>query len=184
MIPMIASSSIITAEQLLAAGDIGRCELIRGELVMMSPAGPNHGDIANNVAFYVTKHVKQHRLGKVFAAETGFLIARNPDTVRAPDVAFVKADRVKSLPSRGFFPGSPDLAVEVLSPDDAASEVLAKVQDWLGAGCAEVWVVDPVRKTIVVSRKDQPVLVLNEGDELTCESLLPGFRLPVAEIFR
>jgi Uma2 family endonuclease len=179
---MIAPSTIKTVEQLLAASDLGRCELVRGELVMMSPAGANHGDIANNLAYLLTDHVKKHRLGKIFAAETGFMISRNPDTVRAPDVAFVTAARVKNV-GQGFFPGAPDLAVEVLSPNDSASEVLDKVNDWLSAGAVEVWIADPQRKTIAVYDKQHAVRVLVEQDHLTCESR-PGFRVAVAEIFR
>lgn len=183
MFIMIARNSITTAEQLLAAGDIGRCELVRGELIMMSLVGPNHGNIANRIAFYLTRHVLAEDIGSVYAAETGFMIARDPDTVRAPDVAFVRKDRLHLTPKRGYFPGAPDLAAEVLSPDDTASEVLAKVEEWLNAGTEEVWVADPERKTIAVYRKDQPVHVLSEKDELTSESLLPGFQLAVAEVF-
>jgi Uma2 family endonuclease len=149
----------------------------------MSPAGPNHGDVAITIGFFVKAFVRERKLGKVYAAETGFIIARNPDSVRAPDVAFVKKDRVHLTPKRGFFPGPPDLAVEVLSPDDSASEVMAKVQDWLNAGTNEVWVVDPERKVISINRVDRPARLLNEPDELTCETLLPGFRVLVAEIF-
>src|SRR5436190_21038580 len=108
---MIARSAITTVEQLEAARDLGRCELVRGELIMMSPAGAFHGDVANTLAFMLTGHVKKHNLGKVFAAETGFILSRNPDTVRAPDVAFVRSDRVRAIPKEGFFQGAPDLAV-------------------------------------------------------------------------
>lgn len=181
---MTSVSSISTAEQLWNAGDIGRCELVRGELVMMSPAGPNHGDIALTVGTFLKLHVWKHRLGKAYGAETGFVIGRNPDTVRAPDVAFVQQDRLHLTPRRGFFPGPPDLAVEVLSPDDSASEAMAKVDDWLDAGTIEVWVVDPDRKTVTVTTKGQPARFLRENNELTCEPLLPGFRVAVAELFR
>lgn len=180
---MITPNHITTAEQLERAGDIGRCELLRGELTMMSPAGSHHGDVANNLAFYLTRHAKANRLGKVKAAETGFIIERDPDTVRAPDVGFVRADRLHLDQREGFFPGPPDLAVEVLSPSDSAGEVLEKVQQWLDSGCASVWVADPKRCTISVYRHDRPVRVWREGETLESEPLLPGFALPVSEVF-
>jgi Uma2 family endonuclease len=117
------------------------------------------------------------------AAETGFQIARDPDTVRAPDVGFVLSEREPGEPVKGYFPGPPDLAVEVLSPDDRASEVLAKVRDWLAAGCRRVWVVDPRTRTVSVYRSPSEIVVLSESDTLTDEELLPGFHLPVGEIF-
>jgi Uma2 family endonuclease len=117
------------------------------------------------------------------AAETGFRISRDPDTVRAPDVAFVCAQRVPRRIPRGYFDGAPDLAVEVLSPEDRASEVMAKVQDWLEAGCREVWVVDPKTQTVSVHRSRNETLILHAADRLISDALLPGFSLSVAEIF-
>lgn len=151
---------------------------------MMSPAGANHGGVAMTIGVLLTVHVRSNKLGKVFAAETGFVLGRNPDTVRAPDAAFVKSDRTKSIPKEGFFPGPPDLAVEVLSPGDAAGEVLEKVNDWLTAGTVEVWIVDPIRKTIAIHDKHHAPRTLKESDDLTCDSLLPGFNVSVAEVFR
>ena len=131
---MATVESISTADQLFEAPDLGRCELLRGELVMMSPAGSKHGVIALRIGGLLMDFVEPRGLGVVFGAETGFCIASNPDTVRAPDVAFVRRERIGGGLPEGFFPGAPDLAVEVLSPNDRASEVLAKVRDWLAAG--------------------------------------------------
>jgi Uma2 family endonuclease len=131
----------------------------------------------------IFSHVKANKLGKVYAAETGFHIEHDPDTVRAPDVAFVRRDRLPPAGQRGFFQGPPDLAVEVLSPDDSASEVLAKVQDWLAAGCELVWVVDPRTRTVSVYHSPRQAEMLGEGDRLTGGDVLPGFDLSVAEIF-
>ena len=180
---MSTTISITTAEQLFDAGDIGRCELVRGELIMMSPAGSEHGGVIGNLNAIVWNFVRSHRLGRIFGAETGFIIAHNPDTVRAPDVAFVRAERVPGRLPRGFFSGAPDLAVEVLSPSDRASEVLAKAQDWLAAGCRMVWVVDPETQTVTVYRNLRDVLVLAAADTLTGDDVLPGLSLSVAEIF-
>jgi Uma2 family endonuclease len=116
-------------------------------------------------------------------AETGFQISRDPDTVRAPDVAFVRAERLPAAEPLGFFPGAPDLAVEVLSPSDRAGEVLAKVQDWLEAGCRAVWVVDPHTQTISDYRSRSEVVVFSGADTLTGGTVLPGFSVSLPEIF-
>jgi len=120
--------AITTAEQLLRAGDIGRCELIRGELRMMIPPGAEHGRIAMSLSLRIGNHVLARDLGTVYAAETGFRLTRGPDTVRAPDLGFVRAGRPPA-PKRGYYPGAPDLAVEVLSPDDRPGYVREKVAE-------------------------------------------------------
>jgi Uma2 family endonuclease len=173
----------MTAEQLLATPGLGRCELVRGELILMTPAGFEHGSIVVNVTLPLGGFVRKHRLGIVTGAETGFHIACDPDTVRAPHVGFVRAERVPSTRLRGFFPGAPDLAVEVLSPDDRATQVLAKVNDWLAAGCLLVWVVDPAKRTVSVYHKQGETLTLGAEDELSGDDVLQGFRLSVGEIF-
>ena len=180
---MAAVQEITTAEQLFHAPELGRCELVRGELALMSPAGYEHGVIAIRIGVLLSAFVMRKRLGEVTAAETGFKIGHDPDTVRAPDVGFVRAERTPRGRHRGFFDGPPDLAVEVLSPDDRAGEVLAKVQDWLSAGCRAVWVVDPTSCTISVYRGPHEATVLKVGDVLSDDELMPGFRLPVAEVF-
>ena len=150
---------------------------------MMSPAGSEHGRIVVNVTLPLGIFVKQRKLGVVYGAETGFLIARDPDTVRAPDVGFVRAERVPPSPIRGFFPGAPDLALEVLSPDDRAVKVLAKVHDWLAAGCLAVWVVDPEKQTVSVYRTGKASVEHGPSHEVTGGDVVPEFRLAVAEIF-
>jgi Uma2 family endonuclease len=180
---MVITHQNLTAEQLLATPGLGRCELVRGELIMMTPAGFEQGCIAADLCTRLSSFVRQKKLGHVSGAETGFQIARDPDTVRAPDVGFVRAERVPSPPPRGYFQGPPDLAVEVLSPDDRASEVLAKVNDWLAAGCLAVWVVDPAKRTACVYPKDGQAVTRGTADEVSGGDILPGFRLPVGEVF-
>lgn len=150
---------------------------------MMTPAGFEHGRIVMCISLPLASFVKERSLGVVTGAETGFQIARDPDTVRAPDVGFVRAQRVSGPPTKGFFSGAPDLAVEVLSPNDRASELLAKVQNWLGAGCLAVWVIDPATHTVTVYGCPNEMTVYGPSDELTGGEVLPGFKLPVAEIF-
>jgi Uma2 family endonuclease len=180
---MATIENITDAEQLLAAGDIGRCELVRGELIMMSPAGAVHGWIVTNLTVPLAIFVKQHNRGRVLGAETGFRIGRDPDTVRAPDVAFVTAERIGAGLAPGFFPAPPDLAVEVLSPEDRAGEVLAKMQDWLDAGCRAVWVADPRTRTVTVYRSRSDIVVLGESETRSDGDLLPNFKLSVSEVF-
>ncbi len=179
----MAGAHVMTAEQLLHAPGLGRCELVQGELVLMPPSGFEHGRVVVRITGPLTDFVEGHALGVVTGAETGFLIARDPDTVRAPDVGFVRTRRVPKEPIRGFFPGSPDLAVEVLSPDDRAGQVLQKVQDWLGAGCGAGWVVDPDKHTVSIHSKTAPVVVLGPQAELSGGETVAGFTLPVARIF-
>jgi Uma2 family endonuclease len=131
---MTTTKPLITADYLLRTPNLGRCELVGGELIRMTPAGYEHGSIIINISTPLAIFVSRAGLGRVCGAETGFHIAYDPDTVRAPDVAFVAADRLPSPLPKGFFPGPPDLAVEVISPDDRDSEVLSKVQNWLEAG--------------------------------------------------
>ena len=109
-------------------------------------------------------------------------MSHDPDTVRSPDVAFVRGERIPPGGVRAFFDGAPDLAVEVISPSDRASEVIAKARDWLRSGCTAVWVVDPETKTVTVYSRGQPTLFLSADDTLACEELLPGFRLPVSQV--
>ena len=180
---MTTHTKPITAEELFEMGDIGRCELIRGEIIHMSPSGAQHGDVAAEVLRVLANHVKKFKLGRVFAAETGFTIARNPDTTRAPDVAFVRAERIPKPYRRGFFDGAPDLAVEVVSPGDTHSEVVAKVHEWLDAGAVSVWVVDPPSKSIDVHRRASAIVRYAGDDELRDEGVVPGFVIRVAELF-
>jgi Uma2 family endonuclease len=165
----LPSAGLATAEDLLAAGDIGPCELVRGSLVMMSPAGFEHGVITQRIAAFLHAHVAARQLGVVTAAETGFLLARSPDTVRAPDVAFVAQARLPRGRAVGFFEGAPDLAIEVLSPSETRDEAAraratAKISDWLAAGCLEVWSVDPGARTMTVHTADGSFLMAGESD--------------------
>jgi Uma2 family endonuclease len=177
------SSRLISADDLLAMGDIGRCELIYGELVMMSPAGAEHGAVTLRIGRFLHEFVDANDLGYVFAAETGFVIERGPDVVRAADVSFVRKARVRGAIPSGYFDGVPDLAVEVVSPGDTRREVAEKVDMWLANGTAVVWVADPKPQTVVIRRVGQKPLKLSAPDEIRDDLLLPGFVLPLAKIF-
>jgi Uma2 family endonuclease len=175
----------VTADELLAMPDDGyRYELVKGELKRMSPAGDEHGRVGMELAIPLGAHVKKNKLGKLYLAETGFLIRTNPDTVRAPDVAFVRIERIKEDTGvKGYRIGAPDLAVEVVSPGDTVSEVEDKVAEWLEGGARMVWVVSPKLHTVTVYRSLNDIVTLTEKDKLDGADVVPGFQMDVAEIF-
>jgi Uma2 family endonuclease len=173
----------MTAEELFELQDDGlRHELVEGELRTMAPAGFDHGRVALRIGARILAHVEEHLLGEVLAAETGFVLARDPDTVRAPDVAFVASERAPSG-TRGFAELAPDLVVEVVSPTDRASEVASKAAMWIDAGVRLVWVVDPQARLAAVHHPGGLVTVLREDGVLDGEDVLPGFRLPLSTLF-
>jgi Uma2 family endonuclease len=175
----------MTAEELLRSSlPNKRAELVRGVLVVREPAGYRHGDVAARLLVAIANHVDANGLGRVFAAETGFTLTRNPDTVRGADVAYVSTARLPDPPPRGFAELAPDLAVEVLSPDDRPGEVLAKVGDWLNAGARVVWVVDPVHVIARVYRADGSESIVDEAGALQGDDVLPGFEYPLSAMRR
>lgn len=173
----------MTAEDLLRMEDDGfRYELVRGELRKMSPAGHVHGDCAMSVGSSLRVYVAANGLGKVYAAETGFMLAS--DHVRAPDAAFVRRERALAVGRNpGFFPGPPDLAVEVVSPNDRDADVEEKVADWLAAGTLAVIVVDPGSRIVRIHRPDFEVETLTEADTIEVADVIGGWEMPVLEIF-
>ena len=182
---MTTTPKSMTADDLWRMPNDGmRRELVRGEITVMTPAGCQHGEITQNVSLVLGGFVKSKRLGKVLVSDPGFVIGRSPDTVRAPDVAFISKEHVPSggLP-KGFAPFAPDIAVEVLSPNDALVDVEEKTEQWLDAGTALVWVVNPRSRTVTVHRKGRDPRVLRGKDLLGGEEVCPGFSVPVAELF-
>jgi Uma2 family endonuclease len=179
-----AKNRWMSAEELLRLrGPEARRELVRGELIVREPAGFRHGDIAARLLIAVGAFVESRSLGRVFTAETGFRLRTNPDTVRAPDVAFVRRDRLPDPAPRGYAAIAPDLVIEVLSPDDRPGEVLSKVGDWLETGTALVWVVDPERRTSRVYRVDGSQELLTDADRLDGEGVLPEFHYELRRAF-
>ena len=163
-----------------------RYELVEGELKKTAPAGNIRGYVAMNVGIPLGAYVETGGLGRVCAAGTGFKLASNPDTVRAPDVAFVRRERVETAGRvEEFWPGAQGLAVEVVSPGDTYAEVTGKVMAWLGAGCRMVLVAVPEQGAVTVyrSREDVRVLVGGAGDIIDGADVVPHWRLPVAEVF-
>ena len=181
--PGMLPPALMTAEQLLhVCIPDKRVELVRGVLSVREPAGYTHGRVAGNLTLRLGAHVERTRAGQLFAAETGFTVARGPDTVRAPDIAFVRRERLPDPDPRGFPDLAPDLVVEVLSPDDRPGAVLAKVADWLSAGTKLVWVIDPMRRVARVYRHDGTECVVAQDQTLDGEDVVPGFSCPLASI--
>jgi Uma2 family endonuclease len=175
----------VTADDLLKMPDDGfRYELVKGELRRMAPAGHEHGRVAVRFTWRLAQYVEANNLGAVYAAETGFLIATNPDTVRAPDVAFVSRKRLEGVGKvEGYWPGAPDLAVEVVSPGDTYSEVEEKATEWLEAGVLEMLALNPRKRTVTVYRSLKDITILNEDAMLDLGEVVPGFKVAVKDIF-
>jgi len=183
---MSVTTQPLTADALLAmSSTVGRSELLDGELIRMSPAGFEHGSITLKLAWPIARYVEEHQLGIVCAAETGFLLKRNPDTVRAPDLAFVSQARVDQVGSvKGYWPGCPDLVAEVISPHDTDSEVKAKSMAWIEAGCKVVWIVDPKQKQVKEFRSETSIRIFTVRDRLSASEVFGDWSIEVGKLFQ
>jgi Uma2 family endonuclease len=179
----MTTHTLVTAEDLLAhrlahAGT----ELVRGRLIVRGLAGYAHGLVASKALVAIAAFANEHKLGHVLAAETGFTLHREPDTVRSPDVAFVSNARVPEVSTLGFPELAPDLVVEVLTPDDLASEMREKVREWLAAGTQLVWTIDPTRRSARIYRIDGTTRGLTPAGRLDGELVLPGFSIVLRDL--
>jgi len=174
---------LVTAEELLGLYVPGKSvELVRGHLVVRELPSTRHGAVAARLAYLLSDHMYRHDLGVVIL-DAGFEIESDPDTVRAPDVAFIDRSRAGQLPATGYARLAPDFAVEVVSPGDRAGELLAKVGQWLDAGTTLVWVVDPARAKASVYRDDGEVTIIVAADgRLDGAPVLPAFTCSIADV--
>lgn len=190
--------ALLTADEFLAVGnpDNAKLELVRGEVRSMSPASGGHGTVSLNLVGRLWPYVRARRLGHVFGDNVGFLLPLPPDaqrrspdgeprdTVRSPDAAFVRRDRI---PLRGFGRGwvrlAPDFAVEVLSPDETTSDTNEKLDDYRAAGTQLLWVIDPEKRLVTVYAADAPTRWFRSGDTLDCGDVVPEFTIAVDELF-
>ena len=182
------ATALLTAEEFYELPDAphgGKMELICGRLVTHMPVGAKHSEIAGDVYHYLREFIKAHRLGSI-GLEAGFRLSRNPDTVRAPDVHFVRHNQLPGGLPDGFFPISPDLAVEVVSPGDTERELAEKLGQYRDAGVARSWVVRPERRSITVHYPDGTVNTFKDGDTLDTNDAgfeVEGFALAITELF-
>ncbi len=183
---MSTSTTLMTADELLELpGGQFRYELINGELKTMSPSGHVHGRIAARFTGLLVQFVTNHQLGDVFGAETGFILTTDPDTVLAPDVAFINEQRASQLRNtKGYWPGPPDLAVEVLSPGDYQPKTKKKAELWLDYGAQQVWLVNAKNETVTIHRAAGESRTFHSADTVEADDVLPGFRVAVSEIFK
>ncbi|BDG60472.1 Uma2 family endonuclease [Caldinitratiruptor microaerophilus] len=178
----MATRTVLTADDLLKLPRSGqRYELVKGELVRMTPPGFEHGEIVANIARILGNFVVTRKSGSV-VTEAGFLLGRDPDTVRAPDVAFVSRERLAKPRPKGYFDGAPDVAVEVISPNDTYLDVHGRIEEWLGAGSKSVWIVEPGRQRVTVyTALDRPRVF--ERDQTVADPQLPGLDVAAADFF-
>ena len=184
---MITGTKPVTAEDLflMMHDDPGkRYELVRGELQEMPPAGGYHGNVVFTIASIIGEHIRGKDLGAGFTAETGFVTRRAPDSVRAPDVAFVSKERLAGgRAPDGFVQSAPDFAVEVVSPNDSATAIHEKVKEYFDAGTHLVWVVYPSTRSVTVHRSPGDARTLQGGDALDGEPVFEYFRVSVSDLF-
>jgi Uma2 family endonuclease len=179
----MSTKTLLTADELeqMPDDDSVQVELDEGELITMPPVGLEHADYENNIGSILRIFVRKHRLGKVYSGDGGFRL-RN-DTVRAPDVAFVRQERVQAVHQRGFGTGTPDLAVEIFSPSDSVRQLMRKVKQYFAAGCHTVWIVYPEQREVNVLEATGADRLLQGNDLIEAPELLPGFWVPGAELF-
>lgn len=175
-------TKLITGDELLARGDIGRCELIDGRIVPMSPAGDEHGILELNLALELKLFVRERQLGQVMTGEVGIYIRRNPDRVRGADIVFISKEKLPK-PTGKFLEVAPELVVEVMSPNDRWEAVRAKLADYFSIGVEQVWVVEPDNRKDLVYRSSTDIQEFGEGDTLIAEGILAGFSLEMTSLF-
>jgi Uma2 family endonuclease len=179
----IEKHNILTGEELFALGDIGPTELVKGEIVPTSPTGHPHGEIETTIASLLWNHVRKAKSGRVMSGEVGIYTGRNPDTVRAADVAFISNERMAQVKSRSYLDVAPDLVVEVMSPDDRWSAVMEKLAEYFEAGVLAVWIAEPSAKQVFVYRSLTDVEQLTPEDTLTGDDALSGFEVAISDLF-
>jgi Uma2 family endonuclease len=180
---MSIADRIYTAEELLYFPSDCHYELVRGKLREMSPTGGEHGYSTSKTGSRIDIYVEENDLGLCFAAETGFLVAQNPDMVLAPDFAFIAKNHLTQPITDKFIPIIPDLVIETRSPSDSAKRITSKVQEWLDAGVRMILEINPKKKLLTVYRPGKKPQLLSSGDTFSGDDVLPGFELAVSKLF-
>lgn len=178
------TETLVTGEELLAMGNIGPSELIEGRIALMSPTGDEHAGYESNFDEHLKAYVRRTKSGRVRVGEIGIYIRRNPDTVRAADVAFISNERYARREKKsGYLDVAPELVVEIMSPDDRWNDVTQKLREYFAIGVRLVWVADPSTRTVYAYRSLTDVREFSQADTLTGDDVLPGFSVPVADLF-
>ncbi len=177
------TEELVTGEELLAMGNTGRCELVEGRIVMLSPTGSRHGSVEGNFYDALRSFVRPHHLGLVKVGEVGIYTHRRPDTVRGADVLYISKERAAELSGAAYLDVAPDLVVEVLSPDDRWNNIIQKLREYFAIGVRMVWVADPDSRRVSVYRSPTDVGEFTAGDSLSGDDVLPGFSVSVASLF-
>jgi Uma2 family endonuclease len=176
----VVTKKVWTDEELMRIKHEGKVELVDGEVKLMTPAGAEQGAISMDLATRLNNYVRRHKLGRIFDAQTGF---RPFENMRAPDISFVSKGKLPERLPKGFLRVAPDLAVEVLGPEEKVSDYDGKVAEYLSWGVRLIWLVDPNTETVTVVRANGEREVLKGNDVLTGEDVVPGFKIKVRKIF-
>jgi Uma2 family endonuclease len=176
-------TQLVTAADLLEMGDIGPCELVRGEIIPMSPVNVEHAWLENEIGRLLGNFVEKRKLGWVMVGEVGLFTETDPDTVRGADVIFISRERAGRRPRQGFLQIAPELAVEVVSPNDRWAGLHDKIEEYFAMGIDRVWVVEPKRQQIRVYSSPVSMTVVSRNEVLRGEGVLADFALPVSDLF-
>jgi len=181
---MAVQEKLLTAEEFAQLPKDGKkYELVKGVVVEVCRPNYIHGKLQASLAYFLNDHVRKQKLGDVIT-ETGHILARNPDTVRGPDVAFISKDRAKRQEPSGYVPSGPDLAVEIVSPNDTAKEINDKIKEYFQAGTSLIWVIYPDTKEVYVYENDSTTIQIVRVDSaLDGADVLPGFTLALHDLF-
>lgn len=182
-IPQTNEEQLMTGEELARRPDL-HCELVDGRVVPIPMTGHVHGRFVIRLGSKLEAYAGESGRGMVLGGDVGIYTRHDPDTVRGADVAFISHERYAGRGPTVFLDVPPELAVEILSPDDRPGESMQKIREYLAAGVDRVWYLDPRRRTVRVYRSPEQVETLEIGDVLRDEEILPGFSLSLSELFR
>jgi Uma2 family endonuclease len=183
-VPQKNEERLMTGEELACRPDLNPCELVNGRVVPMAPAGHIHGEVESRLDVELALYARKTGSGRVLVGEVGIYTGRDPDTVRGADIVFISHERYVRRGPSVFLDIAPELVVEILSPEDRPGQVNDKIREYLAAGVDRIWFVNPRRRSVLVYRSPGQVEALEVGDTLRDEEILPGFALPLSELFQ
>lgn len=183
-VPQKSEERLMTGEELAWRPDLNPCELVNGRVVPMAPAGLIHGEVESRLDMELALYARETGSGRVLVGEVGIYTGRDPDTVRGADIVFISYERYARRGPSVFLDVAPELVVEILSPEDRPGQVNDKIREYLAAGVDRIWFVNPRRRSVLVYRSSGPVETLEVGETLRDNEILPGFALPLSELFQ